>query len=68
MRLPRSGDSRPDSDFDVAVFIRDFEGFDDEGSRLADIGMDITLDTGVVINAQPFREGAYPERTGLMAR
>lgn len=30
--------------------------------------MDITLDTGVVINAQPFREGAYPERTGLMAR
>ena len=60
------GDARPDSDYDVAVFIHDPESFGDESGRLAEIETDILLDTGAVINGLPFRAGAYNDRTGLM--
>lgn len=61
------GDARPDSDYDVAVFLKDFESFGAEAGRLADIETDILFDTGAVINALPFKAGAYRQRTGLMA-
>ena len=61
------GDARPDSDYDIAVFIRDPESFGDEAARLATIETDILFDTGAVINALPFRVGAYLKRTGLMS-
>lgn len=62
------GDARPDSDYDVAVFLNDHEPFQfgQEADRIADIGIGITFDTGAVINALPFRAGAYRERTPLM--
>jgi len=60
------GDARPDSDYDVAVFLRDFGGFGREAARIAAIETDILFDTGAVINALPFRAGAYRDRTGLM--
>ena len=61
------GDARPDSDYDVAVFLNKLETFNDEAARLAAIEIDILYDTGVIINAMPFRAGAYRERTGLMS-
>jgi predicted nucleotidyltransferase len=60
------GDARPDSDYDVAVFLKDFDDFGREADRLAGIETDILYDTGAVINALPFSAGSYDDRTGLM--
>ncbi len=61
------GDANPDSDYDVAVFLKDFGGVGAEMWPIAEIEADILLDTGAVINALPLRAGAYDDRTGLMA-
>jgi predicted nucleotidyltransferase len=60
------GDARPDSDYDVAVFLKDLGSFGTEAGRIAAIETDILFDTGAIINAIPFRAGAYREHTGLM--
>jgi predicted nucleotidyltransferase len=60
------GDARPDSDYDIAVFLNGSGNFNDEARRLATIETDILFDTGAVINAMPFPAGAYRDRTGLM--
>jgi predicted nucleotidyltransferase len=60
------GDHRPDSDYDIAVFIKDGGSFYNESGRLAAITTDILEDTGAVISATPFPAGAYRERTGFM--
>ncbi|MGO9546945.1 MAG: nucleotidyltransferase domain-containing protein [Rhodomicrobium sp.] len=60
------GDARPDSDYDIAVFLRDLDSFGTEAGRIAAIETDILYDTGAVINAIPLKAGAYRERTGLM--
>ena len=51
------GDARPDSDYDVAVFLKEPDSFWRESGRLADIETDILYDTGAVINALPFKAG-----------
>lgn len=61
------GDHRPDSDYDVAVFLRDFEDFGRESRTLAAIETDILYDDGALIGAVPFGAGAYDDRTGFMA-
>ena len=60
------GDHQPDSDYDIAVFIKDPGSFYDESGRLAAITTDILEDTGAVISATPFAAGAYQERSGFM--
>jgi predicted nucleotidyltransferase len=60
------GEARPDSDYDVAVFLEDCESFGDEAHRLAVIETDILFDTGAIINAVPFAAGALRNRTPLM--
>ena len=60
------GDARPDSDYDVVVFLKDLTGFGEEMARIAEIETDILYDTGAVINALPLQAGSYRERTGLM--
>jgi predicted nucleotidyltransferase len=60
------GDHRPDSDYDIAIFIKDPGSFYDESAKLAAITTDILEDTGAVISATPFPAGAYRERTGFM--
>ena len=60
------GDHRPDSDYDIAVFIKDPGGFMEESTQLAEVTTNILLDTGAVISATPFRAGAWAERTGFM--
>ena len=59
-------DAREDSDYDIAVFIKDPGALSYELRRLASLSTDILLDTGAVISAKPFRAGAYLERTGFM--
>ncbi len=60
------GEFRPDSDYDVAVFIRNPDGWFDEVVRLSDIGTDILMDTGAVISAKPFPAGTYNDALPLM--
>jgi predicted nucleotidyltransferase len=60
------GEARPDSDYDIAVFLREIPDRGAELDRLADIATDILYDSGEWIHATPFRAGAYHERTPLM--
>jgi len=61
------GEHRPESDYDVAVFLRDMPERAKEMERLAELETDILYDTGAVINALPFPADAYRERTGFMS-
>ncbi len=60
------GDAKPDSDYDIAVFIDGMGSFAEESARLAAISTDILLDSEAVISVMPFPAGAYRERTGFM--
>jgi predicted nucleotidyltransferase len=60
------GDERRDSDYDIAVFLRQPEELWSELGRLSNITTNILNDTGAVISAKPFPAGAYRERSPLM--
>jgi predicted nucleotidyltransferase len=60
------GDARPDSDYDVAVFLSNMSDRFAELYRLADLSTEILGDTGEFVHAMPYRAGAYNERTPLM--
>ena len=60
------GDAHEGSDYDIAVFLKDLTDRWREFHRLADLRTDILADTGVFIEARPFRAGAYRERSPLM--
>ena len=60
------GDARPDSDYDIIVFLKEPDSFWKESGRLAGIETDILYDTGAVINALPFSAGAYRDSSPLM--
>jgi predicted nucleotidyltransferase len=61
------GDHRPDSDYDVAVFIKDMGRLWDELGVLGEITTDILLEAGADISAKPFRAGSYGDRTIFMS-
>ena len=60
------GDARPDSDYDVAVFLKDIPDIWQERHRLADLRVDFIDDTGAFFDAKPFPATAYRDRTPLM--
>jgi predicted nucleotidyltransferase len=60
------GDHRPDSDYDIAVFLRDTDALGMEMRRLAILATDVLIETDAVINPLPFHAGAYEMRTGFM--
>jgi predicted nucleotidyltransferase len=60
------GDAKQDSDYDVAIFLKDLTDRWSEFGRLAAIETEILSETGAFIHAMPFRAGAYRERTPLM--
>lgn len=60
------GDARPDSDDDVALFLRDFHDRWSEMDRIVPLVTDILYDQGAFIHAMPYRAGADQERTPLM--
>jgi predicted nucleotidyltransferase len=60
------GDHRSDSDYDIAVFIKNPGNFTHDCANLSEVSTDILFDTGVVVSATPFPAGAWLERTGFM--
>lgn len=60
------GDAREDSDYDIAVFIKDLNNRWSEIDRIIPVVTDIIDETGAVIHAMPYRAGAYQDRTSLM--
>jgi len=56
------GEARTDSDYDVAIFLKDFTDRRREVIRLVPLVTDIVEDAGVVIHPMPFRAGAWRER------
>jgi predicted nucleotidyltransferase len=60
------GEARPDSDFDVAVFLSEMHDRYQELDRLAHLSTDLIDATGEVVNAMAYGPGAYNERTPLM--
>ena len=61
------GDAQPESDYDVAVFLRDMTDRPTEMNRLADLATDILYDGGPFIHAMPYPAGSYnDERMPLM--
>jgi predicted nucleotidyltransferase len=60
------GDARPDSDYDVAVFLSNPGELWDDLGNLSHITTAILNETGAVISAKPFPAGAYHERSPLM--
>ncbi|MGR9108147.1 MAG: nucleotidyltransferase domain-containing protein [Gammaproteobacteria bacterium] len=63
--LPRS-DARPDSDYDVAVFLIDLQCRWAESDRIALVASNLISETGEVIHAMPYPAGSYRERSPLM--
>lgn len=55
------GDARPDSDYDVAVFLRDMPDRIVELYRLADLGAAILEDTGECIHAMAYDAETYDD-------
>jgi predicted nucleotidyltransferase len=53
------GDAREDSDYDIAVFLRDMPDRWPELDRLADLGTAILYETGAVIHAMAYPAGFY---------
>jgi uncharacterized protein len=60
------GEAHPDSDYDVAIFLKDFTDRRQEVRRMVAVVTDIVEETGAVIHPMPFRAGAWQERTPLM--
>jgi predicted nucleotidyltransferase len=60
------GDARPDSDYDVAVFLRELPDRWRELDRLARLRVEFIDDTGAFFDAKPYPATAYRDRTPLM--
>ncbi len=61
------GDARDESDYDVAVFLRDMPDRWQELDRLADLSTAILNETGEFVHAMAYRAGFYnDERMPLM--
>ncbi len=60
------GDAQPDSDYDIAVFLRDLTDRWREAKRLSAIETDILAETGAFIHSMPYSTGSYRRRTPLM--
>ncbi len=60
------GEAGPESDYDVAVFLKHMDNRLAEAYRLADLSVRIFDDTGTFIDAKPFRVEEYAKRSPLM--
>jgi predicted nucleotidyltransferase len=60
------GDAKPDSDYDVAVFLRGMRDRWQEMDRINPVVTDILADRGAVVHALPYPEARYGEASPLM--
>ena len=60
------GEAGPESDYDLAVFLKHMDSRLAEAYRLADLSVRFFDDTGAFIDAKPFRVEEYAKRSPLM--
>ena len=60
------GDGQPDSDYDVAVFLKSLPDRWKERHRLADLRVQFLDDTGAFFDAKPYAAAAYRDTTPMM--
>ena len=60
------GDAKPDSDYDIALFLRDLTDAFAEYRRIVPIKLAIRDETDADINTLPFPAGRWRDRTPLM--
>jgi uncharacterized protein len=60
------GDARPDSDYDVAVFLKSLPDRWKELKRLANLRVDFFDDGDAFFDAKPYAASAWDARTPLM--
>lgn len=60
------GDARPDSDYDIAVFLKSKIDMPVERERLARLSTGILFDAFEAVHAMAWRAGAWRESTPLM--
>jgi predicted nucleotidyltransferase len=60
------GDAHPDSDYDVAVFLKELPDRWVELHRLADLRVQLIDDTGAFFDVLPYPAAAYAEHSPLM--
>jgi len=60
------GDARPDSDYDVMVFLGEYRGLWEELQPLSHLAVDVLDRTGAIVNFLPARAEDYALRTGFM--
>jgi predicted nucleotidyltransferase len=60
------GDGRPDSDYDIAVFLNTLPDRWAELDRLADLRVNFLDETGVFFDAKPYPVAAYRDASPLM--
>jgi predicted nucleotidyltransferase len=60
------GDEHPDSDYDIAVFLKSLPDRWAELDRLADLRVSFLDEIGVFLDAKPYSATAYREKTPLM--
>ncbi len=60
------GDARIDSDYDIAVFLRDYADRWAESDRIANTANALLMQSGAFIHAMPYRACQYDERSPLM--
>jgi uncharacterized protein len=53
------GDGKPDSDYDIAVFLKELSSRWQEFRRLADIEIGLLDETGAVVHAMPYPAGSW---------
>ena len=60
------GDAGDESDYDVAVFLKDFADRWQEIDRIVPVVTKILYEDGAFIHAMPHRAGSYNDRNSLM--
>ena len=60
------GDASADSDYDIAVFLKDLTDRWREVDRIIPVVTNILYENEVFIHAMPYRAGSYNDRTPLM--
>lgn len=60
------GDSRPDSDYDVAVFLKDYGGLWNELGKIAPIVFDLGAEMDAFVSVKPLPEADYDNHTLFM--
>jgi predicted nucleotidyltransferase len=60
------GEARPDSDYDVAVFLKALPDRWAELDRLADLRVRFLDETGAFFDARPYAQAAYHDASPLM--